>query len=105
MASADFAEVLARLMSSARGEVSQVELSRRSGISRNVIANVEASRQAVSLDQFLRLAVAADRDPRDLITDELVDAAVADSIPLEPGLFTEHDRRVLMNVFGPASNG
>lgn len=95
-----FSEVLAEVVSEIRGSMSQAELSRRSGVSRNVIANVEAGRQKIALDQFLRLAIATGSDPRSLLSEGLLDAAVSPLPPLGNDHLTENDRAVLYAAFG-----
>lgn len=56
--------------------VDQEELATRVGVTRSSISNIEACRQAVSLEMFIKLAQALNQDPAALLNTVRAEASV-----------------------------
>lgn len=95
MAVATMNQILAKRLRSVREkrELSQEELGRRIGVNRATIANIENCRQGVSLETFLRLCIAFDHDPNDLLTREVMETVRSHIPPILDESLPDEDRR------------
>ena len=78
-----------------RCDLSQEVLGERVGRSRASIGNIEAGRQTVSLELFLRFVHALDVKPGDLLSSELDEIVTT---PALPASISDRDRRRIISV-------